>query len=124
MTANTAAPNSTPLNPNDTHLKVLRHLEDKPAITQRELAQELGVSLGKANYCIRALVEKGWVKINNFTNSNNKSAYAYLLTPRGIEHKAQVTVHFLKRKVDEYEALQREIEQLQQEVARQKRPKP
>lgn len=112
------------MNPNDTHLKVLRHFEDNPEITQRELAKELGVSLGKANYCIRTLIEKGWVKVKNFKNSNKKAAYAYLLTPKGIEHKAQITVHFLKRKVDEYEALKREIEQLQQEVARLKRPDP
>jgi EPS-associated MarR family transcriptional regulator len=116
MAANTAAPNITTLNPNDTHLKVLRHLEDKPAITQRELAKELGVSLGKANYCLKALIEKGWIKVNNFKNSNNKSAYAYLLTPRGIEHKAQITVHYLRRKMEEYEALKREIAQLQHEM--------
>ncbi len=122
MAPNIAAPNFTTLDPTDTHLKVLRHLQDNPEITQRDLAKALGVSLGKANYCIRALIEQGWIKARNFKNSNNKSAYAYLLTPSGIEHKAQITVHFLKRKVDEYKALKQEIEQLQQEVARLKRP--
>jgi EPS-associated MarR family transcriptional regulator len=100
------------------HLKVLRHLEDNPDITQRELAAALGISLGKVNYCLKALIEKGWIKANNFKNSNNKSAYAYLLTPKGMDSKAQITVRFLKRKVDEYEALKQEIEQLQQEVER------
>jgi EPS-associated MarR family transcriptional regulator len=107
------------LNPTqETHLKVLRLLEDNPDITQRELAQAMGVSLGKVNYCLKALIGKGWVKASNFKNSNNKSAYAYLLTPKGIERKAQITVRFLKRKVEEYEALKQEIEQLQQEVER------
>jgi len=102
----------------ETHLRVLRHLEDNPDITQRELAAALGISLGKVNYCLKALIAKGWIKANNFKNSNNKSAYAYLLTPKGMESKAQITVRFLKRKVDEYEALKQEIEQLQQEVER------
>lgn len=102
----------------ETHFKVLRHLEENPDITQRELAEEMGVSLGKVNYCLKALIEKGWIKANNFKNSNNKAAYAYLLTPKGIERKAQITVHFLKRKVDEYEALKEEIEQLRKEVSK------
>ena len=101
----------------ETHLKVLRLLEENPDITQRELAATLGVSLGKVNYCLKALVGKGWVKANNFRNHNKKSAYAYLLTPKGIERKAQITVRFLKRKVEEYEALKKEIELLQKEVA-------
>ena len=87
-------------------------------MTQRELATALGVSLGKVNYCLKALIEKGWVKANNFRNHNNKAAYAYLLTPKGLERKAQITVRFLKRKVEEYEALKQEIEQLQREVDR------
>jgi EPS-associated MarR family transcriptional regulator len=98
------------------HLKVLRHLEANPEITQRELAQELGISLGKANYCMKALIQKGWVKANNFKNNKNKAAYAYLLTPKGIEHKAQITVRYLKSKLAEYEALKTEIEQLKAEV--------
>mgnify|MGYP001554540258 CR=1 FL=1 len=101
----------------ETHLQVLRHLEANPEITQRELARELGVSVGKVNYCIKALVQKGWVKATNFKNSNNKSAYAYLLTPTGIERKARITMTYLKRKVEEYESLKKEIEELRREVA-------
>jgi EPS-associated MarR family transcriptional regulator len=108
----------------ETHLKVLRHLEGNPEITQRELAEELGVSLGKVNYCLKALVGRGWVKVNNFKNSNNKAAYAYLLTPTGIERKAQITLRFLKRKISEYEHLKTEIEQLQREVKAQSRSRP
>jgi EPS-associated MarR family transcriptional regulator len=104
---------------NETHLKVLRHIEENPEITQRELAQELGVSLGKVNYCLKALVQKGWVKASNFKNSNNKSAYAYLLTPKGIERKAQITARYLRRKIDEYEVLRKEIETLRREVSSQ-----
>jgi EPS-associated MarR family transcriptional regulator len=105
------------MNQTETHYKVLRHLEANPEITQRELAQELGVSLGKVNYCLKALIQKGWVKATNFKNSNNKSAYAYLLTPTGIERKARITVSYLKRKVEEYETLKTEIEELRREVA-------
>ena len=100
----------------ETHFKVLRHIEANPEITQRELAQELGISLGKANYCMKALIQKGWVKANNFKNNKNKAAYAYLLTPKGIEQKAQITVRYLKSKLAEYEALKQEIEQLKAEV--------
>ena len=102
----------------ETHLKVLRHIEANPRITQRELARELGVSLGKVNYCINALVQRGWVKANNFKNSNHKAAYAYLLTPKGIERKAQITRDFLRRKLAEYDALRAEIDQLELEVGR------
>ncbi|MFT5426240.1 MAG: EPS-associated MarR family transcriptional regulator [Gammaproteobacteria bacterium] len=98
------------------HLKVLRHLENDPKITQRELARDLGISLGKANYCLKALVDKGLIKAGNFKNSNKKSAYIYLLTPKGIEEKSRITVHYLKRKVEEYEMLRKEIDELQQEV--------
>ena len=101
------------------HLKVLRHLEDDPEITQRELAKELGVSLGKVNYCLKALIDKGLIKAGNFKNSNNKSAYLYILTPKGIEEKSRITLHFLKRKIEEYEQLQVEIEQLRREAKRQ-----
>jgi len=104
----------------ETHLKVLRHLEQNPGVTQRELATELGVSLGKANYCIKALVSKGLVKAKNFQNSSNKRAYLYLLTPKGIEAKARISVRFLQRKIDEYEALKVEIEQLKNELDTQK----
>ena len=100
----------------DVHLKVLRILEERPKITQRELSDELGISLGKANYCLKSLIEKGWIKANNFKNSKNKKAYAYLMTPRGIDEKARMTVRFLGRKVKEYESLKKEIEQLREEV--------
>ena len=96
--------------------KLLKILDYNPEATQRELAQELGVSVGKINYCMTALIEKGLIKANNFKNNKNKRAYAYLLTPRGIEEKARITVRFLKRKMDEYEELKQEIEQLKSEV--------
>ena len=100
----------------ETHLKVLRQLEENPDLTQRELATALGISLGKANYCLKALVEKGWIKANNFKNSRNKAAYVYLLTPNGLEEKARITVRFLKQRIRDYEQIKREIEELEQEV--------
>ena len=104
-------------NPNqEIHLKVLRHLETHPDVTQRELAQHLGVSLGKANYCLNALIDKGWIKANNFKNNKNKAAYAYLLTPQGMEQKAQITVRFFKKKIQEYELLRLEIKELEREL--------
>lgn len=96
--------------------KILKRLEANPEISQRELAQELGVSLGRVNYCLKALVEKGMLKVNNFRNSKNKPAYLYLLTPHGIEEKAKVTLRFMRHKMEEYEALKREIESLQREA--------
>lgn len=101
----------------DVHYKLMRLLEANPQMSQRDMARELGISLGKANYCLRALIRKGWIKANNFTNSHNKAAYMYLLTPRGIEQKASLTVRFLQSKVREYEALRAEIEQMQLEAA-------
>ena len=98
------------------HLKVLRHLESNPNVTQRELAGHLGVSLGKANYCLKALIEKGFIKARNFKNSNHKRAYLYVLTPRGIDEKARISVAFLRQKLNEYEQLKNEIAQLQHEV--------
>jgi EPS-associated MarR family transcriptional regulator len=98
------------------HLKVLRHIEENPEVTQRELASELGVSLGKANYCLKALIDKGFIKAKNFSNSNNKRAYLYKLTPTGIEAKARISVKYLRRKMQEYEQLKIEIDQLQNEV--------
>ena len=100
----------------ESHYRLLRLLDSSPNLTQRELAREMGVSIGKVNYCVNALIEKGWVKARNFRNSNNKLAYAYLLTPRGIEQKAAITVHFLRRKVAEYESLKKEIARLRREV--------
>ena len=98
--------------------KILRILEEEPEISQRELAQQLGVSLGKANYCLRALMEKGLVKANNFKNSNNKKAYMYLLTRRGITAKTRATARFLEHKMAEYEALQQEIELLRRDAGK------
>lgn len=100
----------------ENHLKVLRLLEDNPRMNQRDLAEALGVSLGKTNYCLKALLDKGLIKILNFRNSQNKLAYSYLLTPTGIAEKAELTKRFLKRKVAEYESLKREIETLKLEV--------
>ena len=99
-----------------THYGLLKTLEENPGLSQRDLAKKLGVSLGKINYCLNALVEKGCLKINNFRNSDNKLAYAYLLTPHGVEEKARITVQFLKYKVQEYERLRKEIEELQREA--------
>lgn len=96
--------------------RILKHLEADPEISQRELAKALGISLGRTNFCLKALVEKGFVKANNFRNSQNKIAYAYLLTPKGFEEKARVTVAFLKHKLAEYEALKCEIDSLQSEA--------
>jgi EPS-associated MarR family transcriptional regulator len=96
--------------------KLMRVLETSPEMSQREIARELGVSLGRVNYCLQALVQKGLIKAKNFSNCDNKSAYMYLLTPRGIEQKANLTVRFLKAKTAEYEALRIEIEQMRREV--------
>lgn len=100
----------------DTHLRLLRLLEARPELSQRDLARELGTSLGKVNYCLNALIDKGLVKVRNFRNNRNKLSYAYLLTPRGLESKAAITVHFLRRKVAEYESLKAEIALLRREV--------
>ena len=97
--------------------KLLKHLEENPEISQRQLAESMGISLGKANYCLKALIEKGLVKTANFQKSKNKKAYAYFLTPMGIHEKAQVTVRFLKRKQQEYDELFNEITTLKQEVS-------
>ena len=96
--------------------RLLKHLADHPNASQRELARELGVSVGKVNYCLRALVDKGLVKIRNFRNNENKSTYAYLLTARGIEEKVNVTLDFLRWKREEYDLLSKEIERLTDEV--------
>lgn len=100
----------------ETHLKVMRYIEANPEVTQRELAHELGISLGKANYCLKALIDKGLIKARNFRNSNNKRAYLYNLTPSGIDAKARISVAFLRRKMEEYESLKAEIEQLKAEL--------
>ena len=100
----------------DTYFRVMRILQDSPDVTQRELAEKLGVSLSGLNYCLKALIDKGWVKIQNFSNNKNKLGYAYLLTPTGIVHKASLTSSFLQRKMQEYEVLKQEIKRLKQEV--------
>ncbi len=108
---------SNQLNSNhEIHLKVLREIEGNPKITQRELAKQLGVSLGKVNYCLKALIDRGWVKATNFKNSHNKMAYAYLLTPNGLEEKAKITVRFLKQRMRDYEMIKQEILELQAEI--------
>ena len=96
--------------------RLLSYLADHPDATQRELARELDVSVGKVNYCLKALMDKGWVKIRNFQKSSNKAAYLYLLTAKGIEEKMRVTAAFLRRKLDDYERLTAEIERLRREV--------
>ena len=102
--------------PDETRYHLLKHLEANPNANQRQLAGKLGVSLGKVNYCLKALIEKGLVKAANFKKNPNKRAYAYLLTPKGVEEKAAITVRFLKRKIEEHRALEREIEQLRCEA--------
>lgn len=96
--------------------KILKLVESNPAISQRELAQQLGISLGKVNFCLKALIDKGLLKATNFRNNKNKLAYMYLLTPSGIEEKASITLRFLKYKLQEYETLQAEIEELRRET--------
>ncbi len=100
----------------DTSYGLLKTLENNPDLSQRDLAKRLGVSLGKVNFCLNALIEKGCLKVNNFRNSENKLAYAYLLTPRGVEEKARITVRFLKYKMQEYEQLRAEIKELKREA--------
>ena len=101
----------------EAHFRVLRLLEGNPQMNQRDLAAAAGVSLGKTNYCINALLEKGLIKVQNFKSNKRKLAYAYLLTPAGIAEKAALTQRFLKRKMEEYEALKAEIEQLKHEAS-------
>lgn len=98
------------------HYQLLKLLEANPHMSQRELAQAMGVSLGKMNYCLKALVAKGFVKLENFRRTEDKRMYAYLLTTNGIEEKTRVTVAFLQRKLAEYEAIRGEIEELRKEV--------
>lgn len=100
----------------ESHYKLMRFIEANPGMSQRDIARELGMSLGKVNYCLRAVARKGWIKATNFKNSHNKAAYIYWLTPRGIEMKARMTVKFLSAKVQEYESLRAEIEQMRRET--------
>ena len=110
-------------NKDDTQFWVLKLMQDNPGMTQRALAKELGMSLGGANYCLQALVEKGWLKMQNFSKSTNKLGYAYILTPIGIAEKAALTRRFLKRKMQEYEDLKAEIEALQMDMVKPASPK-
>jgi EPS-associated MarR family transcriptional regulator len=96
--------------------RLLNHLAEHPDASQRDVARELGISVGKVNYCLQALIRKGLLKVRNFRNSQNKSAYLYILTPRGFEEKIDVTYQFLRRKIAEYDDLVREIEKLKGEV--------
>ena len=108
----------------DIRLDLLRRLESNPEFTQRELSREMGVSLGKVNYCMKKLTEKGLIKLTNFTHNPNKMGYMYLLTPSGIDEKTRLTLSFLKRKVFEYEILKKEINELKlesEEMANEKR---
>jgi EPS-associated MarR family transcriptional regulator len=97
-------------------LKILLEIHDKPGMTQRELSSRLGISLGKTNYLLKALIHKGFIKADNFKNAENKTRYIYLLTPKGMEKKARATYRFLKRKKQEYERLEEEIRRLSQEL--------
>ncbi len=100
----------------DTYFRVMRILQENPDITQRELAGKLGISVGGLNYCIKALTEKGLVKMQNFANSKNKFGYVYVLTPKGLVARAAIAHRFLKRKMEEYDALKAEIEALKSEI--------
>jgi len=110
------------MNKEDIRLDLLRKLESNPEYTQRELSQEMGVSLGKVNYCMKKLTEKGWVKLTNFNRNPNKMGYVYLLTPSGVEEKTRLTFSFLKRKIKEYEMLKDEISKLKQDTKKFKLP--
>jgi EPS-associated MarR family transcriptional regulator len=105
----------------DTYFRVLRLLQDNPDLTQREIAQSLGLSTSGLNYCLKALIAKGWVKVQNFSQSKNKFGYIYVLTPQGLSEKAALMTRFLGRKMQEYEALKAEIKALKSEAGIQKR---
>ena len=96
--------------------QILKSLEQDSHLTQRQLSNNLGVSLGKVNYCVKSLIEKGFIKVNNFRNSKNKIQYSYLLTPKGIEEKAKLTLDFIRIKTQEYDTLKQEIESLKREA--------
>lgn len=100
----------------ESQYRLMRLIEANPGLSQRELARELGMSVGKVNYCLRAVARKGWIKASNFRNSRNKAAYFYLLTPRGIRKKADLTLRYLAIKMREYEDLRREIERMRLET--------
>jgi len=101
----------------DTYFRVLRMLQDNPDMTQREIAEKLGISTSGLNYCLKALIDKGWIKVQNFSQSKNKFGYIYVLTPQGFAEKALLASRFLRRKMAEYEQLQSEIEALKVEMS-------
>jgi EPS-associated MarR family transcriptional regulator len=105
--------------PEETSYRVMQLLQENPDLTQRDLANKLEVSVGGVNYCLKALVDKGWVKMKNFAHSKNKFGYVYVLTPHGLSEKTDLTARFLKRKMAEYEMLKLEIESLKKQVASQ-----
>ena len=98
-------------------LNILKAIKDNPEVTQRELSSISGISLGKINFLLKSLVEKGWIKVENFKKSNHKNAYLYYMTPKGLEEKALTTSLFLRRKMDEYERLAQEIKALKEEIS-------
>lgn len=103
-------------NSDETHYQLIKLIEENPSISQRELADRLGVSLGKVNYCLRALINVGWVKAGNFLRSDNKMRYAYVLTPTGLSEKTKITARFLQKKQVQYESLKIEIARLKSEL--------
>jgi len=100
----------------ETRYRLLKKIEANPAVSQRELAADLGMSLGKINYCLKALIDVGWVKVGNFARSKNKAGYTYVLTPTGLKQKAVLTINFLERKQRQFDLLKQEIEQIKREV--------
>ena len=104
------------MNNKDNHLDLLRKLEANPNYTQRQLSIEMGVSLGKVNYCLNKLIEKGLIKLSNFSRNPNKAGYIYILTPKGFEEKARLTFKFLKIKIEEYKLLKDEINLLKEDA--------
>lgn len=114
---------STPDIDDEMRYRLVKLIEANPNISQRELAVELGVSLGKVNYCLKALMNVGWVKAGNFVRSANKLGYAYVLTPKGMQEKVRITARFLKQKQSQYELLKSEIDKLKHELIQQSRGK-
>ncbi len=104
------------MTPDEIRYRLFKLIQAQPDITQRQLAQELGISLGKTHYCLKALIDKGWVKAARFRDNPNKGVYAYLLTPKGIGEKARVTARFLKRKMKEFETIKGQIKELKKEI--------
>jgi len=102
----------------ETSYRLLKLLSDRPDMSQREIAREAGISLGKINFCLRAFMKRGWLKVSNFSRSQNKQAYAYYLTPMGVQEKALVTMRFLNQKLEEHEVIREEIAELKIEAKR------